>query len=184
MRRLVLWLLVAGALAACSAPRATATPTPSDATAQCRLEAARRAVQLELARYRGWLDNETDPARRQAFTAAIRHLEKLQANLAAATPATFDVAQTWQAVPGDMFPFDAGATRPEPITLDEAWLDAGDPPQVHFPQQSRSGPFYLVTATAVTPVPPAGEHHTMVLHPVMPQSYPFPAFYVCLAEVR
>ncbi len=179
MRVFLAMLLAAVTLVACVSPPVVIS-TPTAVSAGSCLPAARRAVELEIQRYQNWLQNENDPVQSTAYQERLRELNRLQQRLDSISPTDYHPADFFNAIPQAATGASASAA---PIVLDEAWLDNGEPPQVHFPQQTRSGPFYIVTGSIVDPLPEAEKRVRLTLQPVLPQSYLFPSFYVCIIAV-
>jgi len=175
----VAWALLL-AVAGCrgpTSPSPTAT-TPDPQTAACR-EGLTRALELEMARYQTWLAqaNAEDAAR---YRAALAYLRDLQQHVqAAASPAEAE-ALAYRYIPH----IEEGAygRAPLPATrtlvLARAWVDEPLPAAVHYAGQTRSGPFYIATAATV-PLR-AQQPYRMTVRLLMPGTYPFPEFYVCI----
>ena len=187
------WVLAliatAGLLGACALePPQTSTPSPkASATQHLCLEGVRRAIDLEIARYQEWLQGSHDEAERAAYQQALDYLEKARQRYQSLEPAAFRLDETWRYIPGITTGAYGRATlpAPSPITLDDAWVEEPLPGPLYFQGQSRSGPFYTVVAVegGLEQMKP-GVHYRVTLQPVMPQSYPFPSFYVCVVALE
>ncbi len=192
MRLFSFMLLTIFALTACASPpstppppTSTPTPPPAEASATANpqapcLEAAKTALQMEISTYQKWLANTTDEAKKATYTQALNYLQDRLHAYEAMSPQDYRPDGLWQTIPGA----DNGHPLPpqKPIVLGNAWLDSGDPPQVHFPKQTRSGPFYIVVGAAEGIRLHPGVHYHLTLLPIMPQTYPFPSYYVCVLK--
>ncbi len=187
------WLLVlavgSGLLAACAAATPpTATPASATETQALCLDATRRAIDLEIAKYRNWLQNATDDAQRAMYQQALDYLQAQQTRYREMRPTDYHVADAWRYIPNVVMGTYGNAPlppSPEPVTLDEAWVEGDLPGLLSYAGQTRSGPFYFVTGVkGGFGQLQRGEHYRLVLQPVMPQSYPFPSFYVCVLSAE
>ena len=198
MARGRLWhvgLMLAGAavvLAACAAgepstPASAAAPTP-DATAawqsEC-LQATIRALEMERERYAGWLQQASgDQA--AAYRRVLADIDAALAKYRHLAPEGFRIADAYRRI-ADILEgrYAQGIPeQPQPVVLDDAWVEDDLPGQIFYAGMSRSGPFYTVVGVrggdlaALKP----GVHYRVVLHPLMPATYPFPSFYVCVEQ--
>ncbi len=198
MFRRVLFGLLPALLAGCTAvttvveatPTSTPAPTPATPAAETTLnaaclEAARTALRQEIRLYEGWAKQADDQAKKQHYQQVLEALQqKLQAYEQMA-PQDYRPSDTWD------LPALAGEHPPlppqQPIVLPDAWLaapsNASDGALLTYKGMSRSGPFYIVVgfAPGVRPLR-LGRHYHLKVLPLMPQSYPFSAFYVCVLE--
>ncbi len=174
----------------CAAPHPQPSAPPPTATPQHQppcLQAALRAVDAETQRYQGWFDQTTDPQQREAYQQALAYLKDLRQRLQALPAETPPWQIAWAPVPGgaqSWFHPSTPLPPPTPITLDDAWLEGPLPSQIHFPTQTRSGPFYLATGTLGRLTLQAGKHYRLTLQPLLPETYPFPSFYVCITAAE
>ncbi len=181
-------LLVAATLgwAACSGPAATpdtATgenpPQTSDLSwkSTC-LEGTIQAVQMEITRYTGWLA-EADEEQSVTYRQALDYLQTALQTYKSMPPEKFDPQTVWRYIPGvtmGTYGRESLPPTPESIVLEDAWLETDG--LLHYEGMSRSGPFY--TLVAPPPMLQLGVHYRMEIRLLMPVSYPFPSFYVCL----
>ncbi len=182
--RAFLFLALLVVLSGCAAPTPQPTPSPSPTpTASPRqtacLQAAQTALQMEIDRYQKWLSNTTDPAKKQTYEQALHDLQTRLATYQHMAPADFHPEALWRYPTGF-----SGLPLPKqaPILLPNAWLGGPLPAMLHFPDQTRSGPFYIVVGVVEGLHLHPGVHYRLTLLPIMPQSYPFPSFYVCVLE--
>ncbi len=186
---LVLLLAAAGVLHACASaftPQSTPTPQASAMQRLC-LEGVRRAIDLEIARYREWLQESHDPEQQAAYRRALDYLEKARQRYQSLAPAAFRLNAAWHYIPGVTTGAygRAALPAPSPITLDDAWVEGPLPGLLYYAGQSRSGPFYTVVAVqgGLEQMRP-GVHYRVTLQPIMPVSYPFSSFYVCVTGLE
>ncbi len=193
MLRSILWrslppLVLLSLALGCSAPTPAPSPTPQASAAQAPcLQAALRAVDAEIQRYQGWLDQTTDPQQREAYQQALAYLKDLRQRLQALPAETPPWQIAWAPVPGgaqNWFHQTTPLPAPTPIVLDEAWLEGPLPAQIHFPTQTRSGPFYTATGVSGDLALQPEKRYRLTLQPLMPATYPFPSFYVCILQAE
>lgn len=195
----VLVLAGALALAACgipaptmSAPTSTSAPRP-EATASWQatcLQATVRALEMERDQYEGWLKGDAGD-KAEVYRRALASLDAELAKYRSLPPAQFRIASVYRFLPGVVMGWyghgDPG--QPQPVTLEDAWLEQPAPALLSYAGMSRSGPFYTVVGVRggdLSALKPK-VHYRMVLQPLMPATYPFPSFYVCVksfAEVQ
>jgi len=180
----VLVLVVAGCRAPAepATPRATLSSTPDPQAAVCR-EGLLRALEREMARYETWLDQagEDDAAQYQAAYAYLRDLyDRVQAT----PPTAFQDDMAYRPIPGmEVGSYGRDALPDErTVVLEDAWITEPLPAMVSFSGQTRSGPFYIAVASVPSLEP--GRHYRLTLRLLMPGTYPFPEFYVCVLEAE
>ncbi|NPA07153.1 MAG: hypothetical protein GXO54_07125 [Chloroflexi bacterium] len=181
MRRYI-WLVslfILMGLTACQDPW---VPTPEDpATVICH-QGLLQALDLEISRFEMWLAQETDETQIERYRLALAYLRDLRTRAQKARPGWKDEL-AFQYIPG----FEQGtygrAPLPETreVTLTNAQLEGPLPAQILYEGQTRSGPFYMATAS-VPPVEPGHVYTRMVVRLLMPAVYPYPEFYVCILE--
>ncbi len=168
-------------LAACQDPW---VPTPEDPIAAVCHRGLLQALDWEIGRFETWLAQETDEGQGERYRLALTYLRNLRARAQKARPGWKDEF-AFQYIPG----FEQGAYGHAPlpesreVTLTHARLEGPLPAQILYEGQSRSGPFYLATAS-VPPVEPGRAYTRMVVRLLMPAAYPFPEFYVCILEAE
>jgi len=186
-----LWLAVAGmALAACARAGTAATPMQAAPTAteawqsEC-LHATVRALEMERKTYSGWLAQASgDQA--ETYRRALAYLDAALGEYRSLNPRQFRIANVYRYIPGVVTGwYGTGELgQPKPFVLNDAWVEHSPPALLFYAGMSRSGPFYTVVGvprddfSALKP----GVHYRMVLQPLMPATYPFPAFYVCVEK--
>jgi len=188
MRTLWPWAMLLVVLVGCQAPteptpqQATPTSTPDPRAAVCR-EGLLRALEREMTRYETWLDQASaaDAARYQA---ALERLRTLYDQVRATPPAAFRDDIAYQYLPGMEAGVYGQAALPQErtIVLEDAWVTEPLPAMVEFSGQTRSGPFYIAVASVPNLEP--GRHYRLTLRLLMPGTYPFPEFYVCVLEAE
>ncbi len=180
MRRRTLWpwavllTLLAGCQAAAAAP---ATPTPDPRAAVCRAGLL-RALEREMARYETWLAQaDADDAAR--YRHARAYLRGLYERVQATPDAAFRDDLAYGYIPGmeDAYGL-AALPAARTVVLEDAWVTEPLPAAVFFTGQTRSGPFYIATASVPRLEPQ--QHYRLTLRLLMPGTYPFPEFYVCV----
>ncbi|HFC09248.1 MAG TPA: hypothetical protein ENJ54_05275 [Chloroflexi bacterium] len=195
MKRSFMWQVgmalagVAVALAACAPGASPATTPTPDATAMWQsecLQATVRALEMERQRYADWLQQASgDQA--ASYRHTLAYIDAALAKDRGLTPDEFRIAEVYR----EMVPVlgnqqgqdDIG--EPQPIVLEDAWVEQTPPGLLFYAGMSRSGPFYTVVGVpggdfgALKP----GVHYRVVLQPLMPATYPFPSFYVCIKEL-
>lgn len=184
------WLMLLGLLGvvACS-PRLSDAPlssgtetedTEGNRWQETCLRGTIEAFNMEIDRYTGWLQT-ADGEQAAMYQQALDYLQKeLQAyeNL---SPAEYTVGSAWRYIPGVVmgtYGRDTLPPVPERIKLEDAWLEEDG--LLHYEGMSRSGPFYTLVPTNSQPGIQTGVHYRMEIQPIMPVSYPFPSYYVCL----
>ncbi len=176
-------------LSGCAAPATPAPPTPTpppteaSATANPQascLEAAKTALQMEISTYQKWLADTTDETKKAAYTQALNYLQDRLHAYEAMSPQDYRPDGLWQTIPGA----DNGHPLPpqKPVVLDNAWLGGPLPAVLHFNGLTRSGPFYIVVGAAEGIRLHPGVHYHLTVLPIMPQTYPFPSYYVCVLK--
>jgi len=176
-------------LSGCAAPATPAPPTPTpppteaSATANPQascLEAAKIALQMEISTYQKWLADTTDETKKAAYTQALNYLQDRLHAYQAMSPQDYRPDGLWQTIPGA----DNGHPLPpqKPVVLDNAWLGGPLPAVLHFNGLTRSGPFYIVVGAAEGIRLHPGVHYHLTVLPIMPQTYPFPSYYVCVLK--
>lgn len=178
--------VLAGWLLGCHSSMAGPTPTPTtEGQAPC-WSAAVRAVEEEIHRYQTWLSQTTDPNQQALYRKALTYLKDLHQRLQAPSLATPPWEMTWRFIPE----VEQGSygrhplPPPDPILLMHAWLERPLPAWVHFAGQTRSGPFYLATGTQGTLSVQPGISYRLLLQPLIPRTYPFPSYYVCILQAE
>ncbi len=180
--RAYLFLALFALLSGCAAPTPQPTPSPSPTpTASPRqtacLQAAQTALQMEINQYQKWLSTTTDAAKKQTYAQALHDLQTRLTTYEHMAPADFHPDALWQYPAGFSGP---PLPKQAPISLPNAWLGGPLPAMVHYLGQTRSGPFYIVVGAVKGLRLHPGVHYRLTLLPIMPQSYPFPSFYVCV----
>ena len=174
-------LLAAGCGAAARStptqPAAEAPTAPGEA--ECH-QGLLRAIEREIARYEGWLA-EAQGEEAERYRAALAYLRDLQRQEASASAAEAqDLA--YRPIPVEGVSWQTSLPSERTVVLDDAWLEGPLPAQVLFAGQTRSGPFYIATAAVPEVVP--GQHYRLTLRLLMPGSYPFPEYYVCIVAAE
>ena len=152
------------------------TPTPSPAAEAVR-QALLRALDLEMARYRRWLQAEADPDRQAAYRAALDALQAEYQRVQALPAAQITPDLLYHAIPG----VEATASLPpDPRReVDDAWVETATlPTDLFYAGQSRSGPFYTVVGLAPGVTLEPERHYRVRLRLLMRATYPFPHYYV------
>ncbi len=182
-------LAFATLLSACGPSASSPTPSPtaseSDSIHRLCLQGVQRAIDLEIARYEGWLKH-ADKTQRAMYRQALDYLQRERKRYQAMPPNAFRLDEAWRYIPGvEMGTYGlAPLPPPEPLVLDEAWIREPLPAMLYVPDQSRSGPFYLVVAVPEGMDLTPGTHYRLKIQPVMPVSYTFPSYYVCVLEAE
>lgn len=162
------------------------TPT-SDPFQHLCLQGVRRAIDLEIAQYKGWIENG-DPAQRDVYRQALDFLQEERERYQNMQPNAFHLDDAWRFIPGvevGVYGRDS-SSLPEPLVLDDAWIEESLPaPALIFtPDMTRSGPFYRVVAVSDGVELTPGKRYRLKIQPVMPATYPFYSAYVCVLEAE
>ncbi len=176
-------LMLLGLTLGCHSP--APQPTSAPTTAPC-WQAALRAVDEEMQRYQTWLAQASDTNQRAAYRQALDYLADLRQRLQSLPPDTPPWEVTWAPIPGVEQGTYGRTPLPsaEPITLAQAWIEGPLPSQVRFPEQTRSGPFYIATGTQGEITLQPNQPYRLTLQPLMPETYPFPSYYVCILRAE
>ncbi|HEY57664.1 MAG TPA: hypothetical protein G4O04_03865 [Anaerolineae bacterium] len=170
---------------AASSPGPSPTASESDPIQRLCLQGVQRALDLEIARYEGWLKN-ADKTQRAMYWRALDYLQRERKRYWGMPPNAFHLDEAWHYIPGVEIGIYGRAPLPppKPLTLDDAWIRDPLPAMLYMPDQSRSGPFYLVVAVPEGMDLTPGTRYRLKIQPVMPRSYPFPSYYVCVLEAK
>ncbi len=189
----LLTFILAVLLGACgmtppSRPPSTQSLTPtSDPLQHLCLKGTQRAIDLEIAQYKGWLENG-DPSQRDVYRQALDFLQGERERYRNMQPNTFRLDDTWRFIPGVEIGVYGGtlSSLPEPLVLENASIEEPLPaPALIFtPDMTRSGPFYRVVAVPDGVELTPGKRYRLKIQPVMPATYPFYSAYVCVLEVK
>ena len=170
-----------------------ATPTAQPASAgkpggrmdwnQVCLNATIRAIQMEISKYNTWLQT-ANGSNKQMYQKALEYLQDELKKYQSMKPEDYKVGSAFHYIPGvTIGSYGRGdLSKPNPIELKEAWSRGSLPGIIDYKGMSRSGPFYIVVGvkggdfSAIKP----GVHYRMKLVPIMPESYPFTSYYVCV----
>jgi len=166
----------------------TQSPTPtSDPFQYLCLKGVQRAIDLEIAKYKGWLENG-DPAQRDMYSQALNFLQEERERYRDMQPNAFRLDDAWRFIPGVKVGVygHAPSSPPEPLVLDDASIEEPLPaPALIFtPDMTRSGPFYRIVAIPEGVELTPGKHYRLKIQPVMPATYPFYSAYVCVLEAE
>ena len=147
------------------------------------LNATIKALEMETEKYNSWLKT-ANGGNKEMYQKALNYLQDELQKYKSMKPDEYKVGSAYRYIPGvTIGVYGRGNLPPlKPIELDEAWIRGGLPGIIDYKGMSRSGPFYIVVGVkggdlkALKP----GPHYKMKLQPIMPESYPFPSFYVCI----
>ncbi len=179
---------IAGSNAATATATVVPRSTPASASGnmdwhQVCLEATIRAIDMEMAKYNMWLKN-ANGSNKEMYQKALKYLKDEKQKYEQMKPEDYKIGSAFRRIPGVTIGSYRGPLPPEPkpVVLEEAWVRGTLPGIIDYKGMSRSGPFYIVVGVkggnlgAIKP----GIHYRMKLQPIMPESYPFPSFYVCV----
>ena len=144
------------------------------------LQGTIQALNMEIGQYTTWLQNG-DEGQAAIYQQALDYLQAELQTYENLSPAEYRVGSAWRYIPGvtiGAYGRSALPPAPERITLDDAWLD-GDG-LLYYDGMSRSGPFYTLVPTDSRSSLQLNIHYRVEIQPIMPASYPFPSYYVCL----
>ena len=145
------------------------------------MDATTKALEMEISRYNSWLGNAS-ASQKKVYRNALDYLQRELKEYQQMDPADYKPGDACHSIPGvEIGTYGRTECPSEPITV-EAWARERLPGMLDYKGESRSGPFYIATGikggdfSAIKP----GVHYNMTLYPVLPESYPFPSYYVCI----